>query len=268
MLYHTLQHFFEMGHVAFAITKGALVILSTPPAMINSASPHMICLDASIIACSPDAHKRLTVLPATVTGKPASNAAILATLRLSSPAWFAAPAITSSIAFTSTDEFLSNKDLITCASRSSGRMDVNVPPYLPTGVRLHQLQKLAFILNLNLNLQISVKIRLNRSVSDNYLCSHDKNNAGKYKNIEPGELEEYFEELGEKKFRAKQVYEWLWLKQAMSFDDMTNLSKELRQKLGEEFTLPALQIDATQHCADGTIKAVLKPGTAIWWKAY
>ncbi|TMI70026.1 MAG: 23S rRNA (adenine(2503)-C(2))-methyltransferase RlmN [Bacteroidetes bacterium] len=68
------------------------------------------------------------------------------------------------------------------------------------------------------------------------------------------DLEQYFEDLGEKKFRAKQVYEWIWQKKAMSFADMTNLSKELRQKLGEEFTLPALTIDATQYSADGTVK--------------
>lgn len=72
------------------------------------------------------------------------------------------------------------------------------------------------------------------------------------------ELEQYFEELGEKKFRAKQVYEWIWQKQAMSFADMTNLSKELRQRLGEQFTLPALTIDATQYSADGTIKSRFK----------
>ncbi len=71
-------------------------------------------------------------------------------------------------------------------------------------------------------------------------------------------LEEYFEELGEKKFRAKQVYEWLWQKKALSFADMTNLSKELRQKLGETFTLPALTIDTTQYSADGTIKSRFK----------
>ena len=61
------------------------------------------------------------------------------------------------------------------------------------------------------------------------------------------ELEQYFETLGEKKFRVKQVWEWLWQKGAQSFADMTNLSKELRQKLGEHFTLPALTIDATQN---------------------
>jgi 23S rRNA (adenine2503-C2)-methyltransferase len=69
------------------------------------------------------------------------------------------------------------------------------------------------------------------------------------------ELEQYFESLGEKKFRARQVHEWLWQKGAGSFEAMSNLSKELRQWLGEQFTLPALTIDATQHSADGTIKS-------------
>jgi 23S rRNA (adenine2503-C2)-methyltransferase len=69
------------------------------------------------------------------------------------------------------------------------------------------------------------------------------------------ELEQFFEAIGEKKFRTKQVWEWLWQKHAHSFADMTNLSKELRQKLGENFSLPALTIDATQYSADGTIKS-------------
>lgn len=69
------------------------------------------------------------------------------------------------------------------------------------------------------------------------------------------DLEEYFLNMDEKKFRAKQVYEWLWQKHAMSFADMTNLSKDLRQKLGESFSLPALTVDATQYSADGTIKS-------------
>jgi len=69
------------------------------------------------------------------------------------------------------------------------------------------------------------------------------------------ELEQYFETLGEKRFRAKQVYEWLWLKQAHSFEAMTNLSKELRIKLNDHFSLPALQTDATQYSEDGTVKS-------------
>lgn len=69
------------------------------------------------------------------------------------------------------------------------------------------------------------------------------------------ELKEYFESIGDKKFRAMQAYEWLWKKNARSFEDMSNLSKELRHKLSENFTLPAIQTDATQMSADGTIKS-------------
>lgn len=72
------------------------------------------------------------------------------------------------------------------------------------------------------------------------------------------ELEQYFETLGEKKFRAKQVYEWLWLKHAHSFEAMTNLSKDLRNKLADNFSLPALVVNATQYSEDGTIKSRFK----------
>lgn len=72
------------------------------------------------------------------------------------------------------------------------------------------------------------------------------------------EIQEYFGSIGEKPFRAKQVYEWLWLKHATSFDGMTNLSRELRAKLEEHFTLPAVQVDTTQHSNDGTIKSRFK----------
>src|SRR5580658_6024817 len=75
------------------------------------------------------------------------------------------------------------------------------------------------------------------------------------RHLSNAELEAYFETLGEKKFRAKQVYEWIWQKHAHSFDDMTNLSKELRQQLADHFSLPALKVDATQYSADGTVKS-------------
>jgi len=68
------------------------------------------------------------------------------------------------------------------------------------------------------------------------------------------DLEHYFETLGEKKFRARQVYEWLWQKPVQSFAAMTNLSLELRQKLTEQFALPALSIDTVQRSSDGTVK--------------
>jgi 23S rRNA (adenine2503-C2)-methyltransferase len=69
------------------------------------------------------------------------------------------------------------------------------------------------------------------------------------------DIEAFIIAAGEKKFRAKQVWEWLWLKQARSFDDMTNLSKELRLKLAETFTLLVLQVNAIQNSNDGTIKS-------------
>ncbi len=69
------------------------------------------------------------------------------------------------------------------------------------------------------------------------------------------ELEAFFLQMGEKRFRSKQVWEWLWTKHAMSFANMTNLSKELRQKLGENFTLPALTVSSTQQSSDGTLKS-------------
>jgi 23S rRNA (adenine2503-C2)-methyltransferase len=72
------------------------------------------------------------------------------------------------------------------------------------------------------------------------------------------DLETFFLSIGEKKFRVKQVWEWLWQKSAQSFADMTNLSKELRQKLGENFMLPALTVHATQYSADGTVKTGFK----------
>lgn len=72
------------------------------------------------------------------------------------------------------------------------------------------------------------------------------------------ELENYFLEAGEKKFRARQVYEWLWKKHAHSFEAMSNLSKETRAKLAADFTLPALSVDATQYSADGTVKSRFK----------
>jgi 23S rRNA (adenine2503-C2)-methyltransferase len=68
-------------------------------------------------------------------------------------------------------------------------------------------------------------------------------------------LQQYFGTIGEKPFRARQVYEWIWQKHAASFEAMTNLSKQLRTKLEADFQLPAVVVDATQHSTDGTIKS-------------
>lgn len=69
------------------------------------------------------------------------------------------------------------------------------------------------------------------------------------------QLTSYFEQLGEKKFRSRQVWDWLWVHHASCFDEMTNLPNALRQKLKDNFTFPALQIDHVQNSSDGTIKS-------------
>ena len=67
------------------------------------------------------------------------------------------------------------------------------------------------------------------------------------------EIEEYTEKLGEPKFRARQLWEWIWTKQAADFESMTNLSREFRQKLATDFSFPVLTIDTIQRSTDGTV---------------
>ena len=56
------------------------------------------------------------------------------------------------------------------------------------------------------------------------------------------ELKDYFTSIGEKAFRATQVYDWMHVKHASTFDDMSNLSKDLREKLKEDCDLVVLRI--------------------------
>lgn len=78
------------------------------------------------------------------------------------------------------------------------------------------------------------------------------------RNLSLIEIEKYFETLQQPKYRAKQLYEWLWQKHAHSFEAMTNVGKELRQQLAQDFDLLPLTIDATQFSDDGTIKSRFK----------
>ncbi|HHP7242145.1 MAG TPA: 23S rRNA (adenine(2503)-C(2))-methyltransferase RlmN [Cyclobacteriaceae bacterium] len=71
-------------------------------------------------------------------------------------------------------------------------------------------------------------------------------------------MEEFFISKGEKRFRAKQVYEWLWKKSAVSFSEMTNLSKETRSLLEESFEIRNIITEKTQVSSDGTIKMAFK----------
>jgi len=68
------------------------------------------------------------------------------------------------------------------------------------------------------------------------------------------QLREFFVAQGDKAFRGNQVYEWLWSKSAHSFEDMTNISKNTRQMLEDNFVINHIEVDSMQRSNDGTIK--------------
>ena len=68
------------------------------------------------------------------------------------------------------------------------------------------------------------------------------------------QLREFFEKNGDKAFRGNQVYEWLWTKSLHTFESMTNISKETREMLQENFVINHIEVDSMQRSKDGTIK--------------
>ena len=77
------------------------------------------------------------------------------------------------------------------------------------------------------------------------------------KNIKDYDLKELKEELtkiGEKPFRAEQIFKWLYQEKVKEFSEMTNLSLELRKKLEENYTICNYKILRKQESKDGTIK--------------
>ncbi len=79
------------------------------------------------------------------------------------------------------------------------------------------------------------------------------------KSLNANELNNFIEEMGEKKFRAKQIYEWLHVKLAGSFDEMSNISVALREKLKGECTLTKLEpVEVLTSAIDGTKKYLFR----------
>ena len=72
------------------------------------------------------------------------------------------------------------------------------------------------------------------------------------------QLTELFKDINEPGFRAKQVYDWLWAKRAVNFDEMSNISKKLRDYLNDNFAINAVQISELQISSDKTIKCAMK----------
>ena len=65
-------------------------------------------------------------------------------------------------------------------------------------------------------------------------------------NYKLSDLEEYFLSIGEKKFKARQIYDWLYVKKVNSFFDMTNIKKDMQEKLNNEFSLSFIKIKDKQ----------------------
>jgi 23S rRNA (adenine2503-C2)-methyltransferase len=71
-------------------------------------------------------------------------------------------------------------------------------------------------------------------------------------------LGEYFAEIGQPKFRVDQVHEWLWIRAAKDFDQMTNLPLSLREGMKNDFVINHIHVDEMQRSTDGTIKNAVK----------
>ncbi|MCL4155077.1 UNVERIFIED_CONTAM: hypothetical protein GTU68_045226 [Idotea baltica] len=73
--------------------------------------------------------------------------------------------------------------------------------------------------------------------------------------LELAQLQDWVKEAGEPAFRAKQIYKWIWENGATDINEMTNLSKGLREKMQNHFCIQAITTDEVQYSKDGTIKS-------------
>lgn len=81
------------------------------------------------------------------------------------------------------------------------------------------------------------------------------NNKKDIKSYNLTELKKEIESINEKPFRAKQIYRWLHIEKVTSFDEMTNISKDLRRKLSEKYYIPEIKkVDVLVSKIDGTRK--------------
>jgi 23S rRNA (adenine2503-C2)-methyltransferase len=76
------------------------------------------------------------------------------------------------------------------------------------------------------------------------------------KSLSLAELQQEMVDLGKAKFRALQVYKWIWQKGVSSFEQMSNVSKPTRAALAERYYISMLELESRQDSKDGTIKFV------------
>jgi len=98
----------------------------------------------------------------------------------------------------------------------------------------------------------SVGLPASRFVS--LLQMHSKDAKKNIRHLSQAELEAFFLEIGQKKYRARQVYEWLWKNSARTFEEMNNIPKEMHTLLAEHFVMNPVELDTKQVSNDGTIK--------------
>lgn len=85
-----------------------------------------------------------------------------------------------------------------------------------------------------------------------------KNDKKDIRALTKQQLQDFFVTQGDKSFRGTQVYEWLWNKGAHSFEAMTNISKQTREMLQDNFVINHIRVDLMQRSSDGTIKNAVK----------
>ena len=78
------------------------------------------------------------------------------------------------------------------------------------------------------------------------------------RSLSKDQLRDFFVSNNDKPFRGNQVYEWLWSKGAHNFDDMTNISKDTRNKLEQNFVINHIKVDLMQRSDDGTVKNAVR----------
>lgn len=91
-----------------------------------------------------------------------------------------------------------------------------------------------------------------RLIFSSYLC--EVKSTPNIRELTFDQLSEAIAEFGEKSFRAKQIYDWLWNKSARSFDQMNNVPLSLRNKLAEKFAFTPICVAHEQRSNDRTIK--------------
>ncbi|MCH8545628.1 MAG: 23S rRNA (adenine(2503)-C(2))-methyltransferase RlmN [Cryomorphaceae bacterium] len=78
------------------------------------------------------------------------------------------------------------------------------------------------------------------------------------RSLSPDHLKQYLLDLGEPAFRVRQIEEWVWRRSCKDFSEMSNIPKDLREKLEDAFSIHQIIVDDLQRSTDGTIKNGVK----------